>query len=149
LTHTDIEETGFLTQEELRGRIRFILGGLAAEEVVTGNHSTGVADDLKKASNLALQCVTCFGTDGLLNEEAVRDRVGFRGISDEKLAKAEILLQQEAKNAREVCEKHREFLNSLVVRLLAETTILNILPSDLHMPKAAKENSDCDHTVLN
>lgn len=131
LTQSDIESTAYLTQDDLKARIRFILGGLAAEEVVTGVHTTGVANDLIKASELALQCVTCFGTDSLLNEASLRDSLGFRGISDATLVKAELLLQDEAKNARDVCVKHREFFNSLVKRLLAETTILNLLPTDL------------------
>lgn len=139
LTQSDVDESVFLTQDDLRARIRFILGGLAAEKVFYGTHTTGVADDLKKASKLALQCVTCFGTDGLLNEEALRDNLGFRGISDGKLVKAEFLLQQEAKRARAVCEKHRDFLNSLVDRLLEETTILNLSPEVLKGPEGVSE----------
>lgn len=132
LTQTDIEETNFFTQDELRGRIRFVLGGLAAEDIVNGKHTTGVADDLKKASNLALQCVTSFGMTKLLNEEAVRDRVGLRGVTDEVLEKAEELLQEEAEKAREICEEHRDFLDYLVERLLSETTVLGLTPDDLY-----------------
>lgn len=148
LTQSDEEATNFLYEEELRGRIRFLLGGLAAEEVLTGHHTTGVADDLNKASNLALQCVTCFGTVGLFNEEAVRDRAGYRGISDAVYAKAEELLQQEAQKAREVCLRHRQFLEGLVQRLLEDTTVLNLVPSDLKVPAQVVPLRDTDVSNL-
>lgn len=131
LTQSDVEETNFLTEEELRGHIRFVLGGLAAEEVVNGKHTTGVADDLKKASNLAMQCITSFGMSKLLNEEAVRDRIGFRGVTDEVLVKAEALLQEELAKAKKLCEEYRYFLDSLTERLLSETTVLGLTPEDL------------------
>ena len=102
-----------------------------AEEVVNGKHTTGVADDLKKASNLAMQCITSFGMSKLLNEEAVRDRIGFRGVTDEVLVKAEALLQEELAKAKKLCEEYRYFLDSLTERLLSETTVLGLTPEDL------------------
>lgn len=131
LTHSDVEETNFLNEDELRGRIRYVLGGLASEEVLNGKHTTGVSDDLKKASNLAMQCITSFGMTKLLNEEAIRDRLGFRGVTDEVLVKSEELLQQELVEAKKICEKYKDFLVSLTERLLSETTVLGLTPDDL------------------
>ncbi|GHU92620.1 hypothetical protein FACS1894208_00070 [Clostridia bacterium] len=131
LTQSDTEDSRFLSDGELRGRIRFILGGLAAEDVVFGSHSTGVADDLKKASEAAMQYATCFGAGALLNEEALRDVVGFRGVTDGKLEKAEQVLQEEAAQARELCVKFRDRLDYLVECLLAETTVMGLTPEFL------------------
>ena len=131
LTQSDIEETMFLSQQELLDRLCFVMGGLASECVVNGSHSTGVADDLKKASELALRYVTCFGAEGLLNEEALKDMVGFRGMSDGKLKKAEEVMQREAQRAKDICTEHRSKLDLLVRRLLEETTVLNLVPGFL------------------
>ena len=127
LTQSDMEETMFLSQQSLLDQICFILGGLAAERVINGSHSTGVADDLKKASELALRYVTCFGAGGsLLNEEALKDMVGFRGLSDERLKAAEDVLQSEAKRAEQLCWQHRGKLDLLTQRLLDETTVIGL-----------------------
>ncbi|HYE20571.1 MAG TPA: ATP-dependent zinc metalloprotease FtsH [Tepidisphaeraceae bacterium] len=53
-----------LTQEELRDRIKGLLGGRAAEEVAFGNVSTGAENDLERATGLARQMVCLFGMSG-------------------------------------------------------------------------------------
>jgi cell division protease FtsH len=131
ITQADTDEAQFLSDYELRGRLRFILGGLAAEDIVFGSHTTGVADDLKKASELALQYVNCFGMDSLLNEQAIHDKVGFRGVTEGKLSEAEGVLRAEVTNARNVCAECREKLDLLASRLLNETTVLNLTPKFL------------------
>jgi cell division protease FtsH len=56
------EEKYLLTQPELEDRISVMLGGRGAEEMkYSGIVSTGAADDLQKATELARQMVTRFG----------------------------------------------------------------------------------------
>jgi cell division protease FtsH len=56
------EEKYLLTQPELEDRLAVMLGGRAAEEMqYDGVVSTGAADDLQKATELARQMVTRFG----------------------------------------------------------------------------------------
>jgi hypothetical protein len=81
---------------------------------------------------LALQYVNCFGSDDLLNEDALRDKLGFRGISDGKLAKAEEVLRIEANKARLVCSEYRHRHDALVKRLCVETTVLGLTPEFLN-----------------
>lgn len=55
------EDRHLLTKEELRNKVMVLLGGRAAEDIVFNQLSTGAADDLAKATELARQMVTRFG----------------------------------------------------------------------------------------
>jgi cell division protease FtsH len=55
------EDRYLVRRSELEHRIAVLFGGRAAEAVVLGELSTGAADDLAKASELALDMVTRFG----------------------------------------------------------------------------------------
>ncbi|MDO8360076.1 MAG: cell division protein FtsH, partial [Devosia sp.] len=50
-----------ITSSELRDRMTVLMGGRAAEAVVLGEVSTGAADDLAKATDIARQYVARFG----------------------------------------------------------------------------------------
>jgi cell division protease FtsH len=56
-----IEDRYLATRGELENRLAVLLGGRTAEALVIGEVSTGAADDLAKASDLALDMVTRFG----------------------------------------------------------------------------------------
>lgn len=56
------EEDRFLMlEDEIRGRIAILLGGRSAEEIVFGKVSTGAADDIQKATELAERAITLYG----------------------------------------------------------------------------------------
>ncbi|HVB31291.1 MAG TPA: ATP-dependent zinc metalloprotease FtsH [Gemmatimonadaceae bacterium] len=57
------EERYIATQDELEGKLTVMLGGRAAELTVFGELSTGAADDLVRATDLAREMVTRFGMD--------------------------------------------------------------------------------------
>lgn len=56
-----IEDRHLYTEAELLDRIAVLLGGRAAEEIVFGDLSTGAADDLKRATELASRLVREYG----------------------------------------------------------------------------------------
>jgi cell division protease FtsH len=58
---TPLEDRYLLTEGELLDRLIVTLGGRAAEEVIFGETSTGAADDLVRATELARRMVTQFG----------------------------------------------------------------------------------------
>jgi cell division protease FtsH len=60
------EDRYLMTREELEDKMAVILGGRAAEHVVYGHLSTGAADDLSKASDIARNMVTRYGMAGKL-----------------------------------------------------------------------------------
>jgi cell division protease FtsH len=55
------EERFLMTRAELEDQITVMMGGRAAEEIAYGEVSTGAANDLERASELARQMVTRFG----------------------------------------------------------------------------------------
>jgi cell division protease FtsH len=55
------EDRYLASRTELENRLAVLFGGRAAEALVIGELSTGAADDLAKASDLALDMVTRFG----------------------------------------------------------------------------------------
>lgn len=59
--HFPKDDKQLQTQTELRNRICCLLGGLISEEIVFGEHSTGVQNDLQHATEIARRMVTDFG----------------------------------------------------------------------------------------
>lgn len=65
------EEDRFLmVEDEIRGRIATLLGGRSAEELVFGKVSTGAADDIQKATDLAERAITIYGMSDRLGPVA-------------------------------------------------------------------------------
>ena len=61
-----LEDRYLMTREELENRICVLLGGRAAEQLVLGTVSTGAADDLVRATQLARDMVMRHGMDETL-----------------------------------------------------------------------------------
>lgn len=55
------DDRELLTQSELEGRIAVLLGGIAAEQIVYNETSTGAQNDLQRATDMAKRMVTEFG----------------------------------------------------------------------------------------
>lgn len=67
------EEEKFLeTKEELQARIATLMGGRAAEMVVFGSMTSGAANDIEQATNIARAMVTRFG---------MSDKFGMMGLA--------------------------------------------------------------------
>jgi cell division protease FtsH len=73
-----------MTREELEIKIAVLLGGRAAENLVFAHTSTGAADDLVKATDIARAMVARYGMDEELGHAAYdRDRSPLLGISED------------------------------------------------------------------
>jgi len=57
------EDRFIMTRDEIENRMAVLLGGRAAEQVVFGHLSTGAADDLAKATDMARDMVMRYGMD--------------------------------------------------------------------------------------
>ncbi len=57
------EDRYLMTREELENKIAVLLGGRAAEKLVFGHLSTGAADDLARATDIARSMVARYGMD--------------------------------------------------------------------------------------
>jgi cell division protease FtsH len=60
-----------MTREELENKMAVLLGGRAAEHLVFGHLSTGAADDLAKATDIARNMVLRYGMDEKLGHVAL------------------------------------------------------------------------------
>jgi cell division protease FtsH len=60
------EDRYLMTQAELERKICVLLGGRAAEKLMLGHISTGAADDLAKATQIAREMVMRYGMDEAL-----------------------------------------------------------------------------------
>ncbi len=60
------EDRFLMSEAELRGQIATLLGGRSAEEIVFGSITTGAANDLQRATDLAERMVTTYGMSKIL-----------------------------------------------------------------------------------
>ncbi len=132
-------EDRFLMNElELRGDIATLLGGRAAEEIIFGNVTTGAANDLQRATDLAERMVTTFGMSKVLGplayEQAQQNSflgnggMNLRRTVSEETAKA---IDQEVKEivetahqqALDILNHNRELLEAIATHILATEVI--------------------------
>ncbi len=69
------EDRYLLTRTELENRIAVLLGGRIAEELVFGEASTGAADDLQKATNIAKRMVKDYGMSDKLGTVSLDESI--------------------------------------------------------------------------
>ena len=132
------EDRFLMTREELENKIAVLLGGRAAEKLVFGHLSTGAADDLAKATDIARSMAARYGMDDELGYVSYdNDRPGFLGHrSDSYLerrfseATAEKLDNAVKQVISEVFEKtlsilefHRDVLEKGAQELLSKETL--------------------------
>ena len=132
------EQQFLMTREAILDRIRGLLGGRAAEEIVCGEVSTGAENDLERATAMARQIVCVFGmndTVGLVRT-VQRDRspMGAEGegalVRDCSEATAQVIdrevkriLDTAYSEARAVLNAHRDELERVVVELLRHESL--------------------------
>ena len=74
------EDRFLITLAELENRMVMLLAGRAAEQIAMGEISTGAADDLMRATDIARQIVTRFGMDPDLGQAVLEpERGGYLG----------------------------------------------------------------------
>jgi cell division protease FtsH len=125
------------TKKRLVSQIAMMLGGRAAEELVFSEMTTGAANDISKASQLARDMVTEFGMSeelgpvnfGPRQDPAEWGRTYYEQtpISQEVQAKidAEVgkLMGQGYQTAVKILKKYRKKMDELSVRLLEVETM--------------------------
>ncbi|HET9050269.1 MAG TPA: ATP-dependent zinc metalloprotease FtsH [Candidatus Dormibacteraeota bacterium] len=121
------------TRTQLLDRVCALLAGHAAEELFFGEPSTGSADDLRRAADIAYQMVSKLGMSERVgplalrpSEEAGRLGTGPGGsalIAGEMDAEAQRILREELDRAREVLQQHVTIVRELVEPLLMRETV--------------------------
>lgn len=132
-----MEDRYLMTKTELFGKIKGLLGGRAAEEIVFGEVSTGASNDLEKVMQLAKNVVTVYGMSDKLPNHSLVNRTGPNFLSggvslerrsehiekviDEEVAK---IIRQCYSEAKELLLEKRTQLEKLSGALL-EKEVLN------------------------
>lgn len=89
------EDRYIYTKEELIGKIKILLAGKAAEEIIFNHLSTGAKDDLKKVTDIADQMVCEYGMS----------KLGFMTIEGNSKSFMSQQIQKEANQIVEHCYK--------------------------------------------
>jgi cell division protease FtsH len=103
-----------------------LLAGREAELFVFGNTTSGASDDLKRASELAIDMVSSLGLSkefGLLSIKGVPDKLVGPHIQDRVLAEAKALLEGAQAACRQALEAQAHVLHAMTESLLRDETI--------------------------
>jgi len=113
-------------QSELTGRLAMMLAGREAELLVFDSVSSGASDDLKRASELAINMVGSLGFSdafGLLSVAGVPKELLGPDIQAAVLREARALLERAQATAQGLLEANRPQLDALAQRLLEREVI--------------------------
>jgi cell division protease FtsH len=135
-----LEDRYTITQSELLGRIDVLLGGRVAEAMVSGEFSTGAANDLTKATDIARKMITDYGMSDrfknvaltsrgmrLPGEAAPQEPLFHREYSeatqqyiDEEIAS---IVEKRYAGVTEILSRNRTLLDAVAARLLEKETL--------------------------
>ena len=129
------EEEKFLsTRQELEVELRSLVGGRAAEQLVFGVQTTGAANDLQRATQLARSMVSQYGMTkelGLMTtattQNSYLDGTPYMDCSQETASKVDMevkkLLEEAFADATKILAEHRGLLDEVSEYLLLKETI--------------------------
>ncbi len=128
------EEKYLMTKDELMTRLVTLLGGRAAEEIVFDTVTTGAANDIEKATQIARSMITQYGMSdrfGLMSLETVESKYldgnARLNCSDETAAiiddEVKKLLKECFEEAKTLLAANREALDKIAEYLYEEETI--------------------------
>ena len=130
------EDRYLMTREELEGKLVVLLGGRSAEGLVFEHTSTGAADDLVKATDIARSMVTRYamvpGLGPVTYDEESRgylgpDSMNRRTFSEETAREIDLAVREIVQNASERCRTllgQRRLTLEKAARLLLEKETL-------------------------
>jgi cell division protease FtsH len=134
------EERDFKYKDQLESELSVAFGGRAAEEIVFGRISTGAANDIKQATDLAQNMVRAWGMSDELgplsyakNDEHIflgREIAQHRDYSEETARKIDNemnnLVNKAYNRAKKVLEDNLDILHKLAALLLEKETVLGV-----------------------
>jgi cell division protease FtsH len=148
------EDRFLMTREELENKLTVLLAGRAAEHLAFGHLSTGAADDLAKATDIARSMVTRYGMDESLGHATYEtERPTFlgmpslgepRNLSEDTTRRIDsatrLIVNGAFERAQRLLEEHRGVLEAGAKQLLEQETLdqtdLQALKSQLSLAAA-------------
>jgi cell division protease FtsH len=131
------EDRHLMTRQELLDEMTVLLAGRAAEELVFGEVTTGAANDLERATELARRMVCEFGMSErlgpvtlgrkagpiFLGRDIVEDRNYSEAVASEIDREVRRLVEECYERAKQLLIQNRHALDAIAERLLEEETI--------------------------
>ena len=128
------EEKYLSTRDELLVELRTLVGGRAAEEVAFGVQTTGAANDIQRATDLARRMVAQFGMSSRFGPMALAtvqneylEGQSYRDCSQTTAAQmdqeVQSILAQVLADAKKLLSDHRNLLDEVALYLLTKETI--------------------------
>jgi len=132
------EDRFLLSEIELEGQIATLLGGRSAEEVVFGSITTGAANDLQRATEMAERMVTTYGMSKVLGPLAYQQGQGNNFLGGDmsnprRMVSAQTAeaIDQEVKGivesahqkALDILKENRDLLEEISTKLLDREVI--------------------------
>ncbi|MFP3998849.1 MAG: ATP-dependent zinc metalloprotease FtsH [Desulfobacterales bacterium] len=132
------EERDFMFKDQLMSELAVAMGGRAAEELVFSRISTGGANDIKKATELAHKMICSWGmsealgplTYGksddhiFLGREIAQHRDYSEATAQKIDAEVSGLVTESYNRAKQILSENRDILNSLAEMLLDKETVM-------------------------
>jgi cell division protease FtsH len=152
------EEKFCETREELAAELHSLLGGMAAEQVVFSTSTTGVSNDLQRATALARNMVTIYGMSeevGIMAPATVTnqylDGQAYLDCSQETSAKVDMavqrLLNESYTQAKAVLTENRALMDEIAAYLLTKETITGEeLMAFVNADKKPREDPSAEET---
>jgi cell division protease FtsH len=103
-----LEDRYTVTRSDLLGRIDILLGGRIAEEMVSGEYSTGASSDLTKATDIARKMITDYGMSDRFSHVALTSR--GRSMTGEE--------RHEPSFQREYAESTQQYVDEEIARII-------------------------------
>ncbi|MBO3463613.1 ATP-dependent zinc metalloprotease FtsH4 [Aetokthonos hydrillicola Thurmond2011] len=132
------EDRFLMDEAELRGQIATLLGGRSAEEIVFNSITTGAANDLQRATDLAERMVTTYGMSKILGPLAYQQgqqamflgngAPNARRVASEETAQAidrevKEIVETAHQQALDTLMRNRDLLEAIATQLL-ETEVI-------------------------
>lgn len=160
--HVPEEEKYLQTKAELHDRLVSLLGGRAAEELIFGDVTTGAANDIEQATNIASNMVTRFGMSkrfGLMGLATVENEYLGGGArltcSDRTAADVDTevmeILKECYEEAKQMLSGNRELMDKLAAHLIEKETIsgkefMKIYRAEKGIPEPEEKKEEADNT---
>lgn len=125
-----LEDRYLMTESELRGKIKGLLGGRASEEITFGEISTGASNDLERATQLARNMIVVYGMSKKLPNISLvsKSESGFLGHApgiERRSEYVEKIIDEETTELINSCyEEAKELLNEKKLLLEKMATLL-------------------------
>jgi cell division protease FtsH len=147
-----------MTSTELEDKMAVLLGGRAAEKLVFKHVSTGAADDLDKATDIAWSAVTKYAMDeslgdvvferqqnSFLGEHSFYKARNYSEATAQKIDSAvKAMLTRAGKTAEKILEYNEELLLECATKLLEQETLseseIKLIAEKVKRPPGLIEN---------